>query len=322
MIPKKLKEGDHIRIIAPSESLSPKLSKELRDRGVKRLESLGLKVSFGKYLDENDEFDSASIEQRLEDLYDAFEDHNVQAVLAANGGSSANQLLKQIDYHRIKTNPKIFCGLSDLTELSVAIYTKTGLITYYGPHFSMLSAAKIVELSLKSMKDTFFSEDEILLEPSEHYLNTRWDDEVIVNTGFWTINEGEAEGLCLGGNLMTFNFLMGNQFFPKLKDCILYLEENHIVDYKGIQKEVREILNHPDHTEIKGVVIGRFQKESGMSRERLQLMIKSMKELEGIPVVGNVDISHTAPIFSIPFGGRMRMEAGKDDRVRLVITRH
>lgn len=52
MIPKKLEEGDTIRIIAPSESLSSKLSKELRERGVKRLEGLGLKVSFGKYLDE------------------------------------------------------------------------------------------------------------------------------------------------------------------------------------------------------------------------------------------------------------------------------
>lgn len=121
---------------------------------------------------------------------------------------------------------------------------------------------------------------------------------------------------------MTFNFLMGNQFFPKLVNCILYLEENHLVDYKGVQKEIREILNHPDHTEIKGVAIGRFQKESEMSRELLEKMIKSMKELEGLPVVGNVDISHTAPIFSIPFGGKMKIEAKKDDEVKIFITEH
>ena len=322
MIPKKLKRGDHIRIIAPSESLSLKLKKNLRERGIKRLETLGLEVSFGKYIDENDEFDSSSVEQRLEELHDAFEDPGVQAVLAANGGSSANQLLKHIDYEKIRENPKIFCGLSDLTELSSAIYRKTGLVTYYGPHFSMLAAAKIMDLSIKSMRDTFFSEEEILLEPAEFYLNTRWDDEVIVNNGFWTINEGEAEGLALGGNLMTFNFLMGNQFFPEMKDCILYVEENHLIDYKGVQKELREVLNHPDHTEIKGVVIGRFQKETEMSRERLHTMIRSMKELEGLPVVANVDISHTAPIFSIPFGGRLRIRAGKDDNVRMVVTEH
>ena len=322
MIPKKLKKGDHIRIIAPSESLSTKLKEDLRERGVKRLESLGLKVSFGKYVNESDEFDSASIEQRLEDLYDAFEDTNIQAVLAANGGSSANQLLKLIDYRKLRENPKIFCGLSDLTEISSAIYTKTGLVTYYGPHFSMMAAANIIDLSLKSMRETFFSEDEITLEPSEYYQNTRWDEEALVNSGFWTINEGEAEGVSLGGNLMTVNFVMGNQFFPKLKDCILYVEENHIIDYKGIQKEIREVLNHPDHKEIKGVVIGRFQKESEMSRERLHKMIKSIKEFDNLPVVANVDISHTAPIFSIPFGGQMSLKAGKDDKVSIKVTRH
>ena len=322
MLPNKLKKGNNIRIIAPSESLSPKITAPLKERGVKRLESLGLEVSFGKYTNENDDFDSASVEQRLEDLYEAFEDPNVQAVLAANGGSSANQLLKLIDYNIIKENPKIFCGLSDLTEISSALYTKTGLVTYYGPHFSMMAASKLIDLSLKSMEDTFFTEDEIELKASEYFLNTRWNDEVIVNNGFWTINEGEAEGVCMGGNLMTFNFLMGNQFFPQMIDCILYLEENHIVDYKGVQKEIREILNNPVHKEIRGVVIGRFQKETGMSRELLTKMVKSMKELKGVPVVANVDISHTAPIFSIPFGGKMKMKAERDDQVRLVVTQH
>ena len=322
MIPNKLKKGDNIRIIAPSESLSPKLNEDLKKRGVKRLESLGLNVSFGKYVDRTGSFDSASVDQRLEDLYEAFEDPNVRAVLAANGGSSANQLLKLIDYDKVKKNPKIFCGLSDLTELSSALYTKTGMITYYGPHFSMMAASKLIDLSLKSMQDTFFAENEIELEPSEHYLNSRWDDEVIVNNGFWTINEGEAEGACFGGNLMTFNFLMGGEFFPEIKDCILYLEENHIVDYKGVQKEITEVLNHPEHKEIRGVVIGRFQKATQMSRKLLTEMIKSMKELREVPVVGNVDISHTSPIFSIPFGGKMKIKARENDKVRLIVTQH
>ena len=322
MIPPKLKKGDHIRIIAPSESFLPPFTDDLRERGIKRLKDLGLRVSFGKYVDKRDDFDSASVEERLEDLYDAFEDSDVQAILAANGGSSANQLLKHIDYKRIEENAKIFCGLSDLTELSSAIYSKTGLVTYYGPHFSMLGAAKIMDLSLKSMQDTFFSQEEVHLEPAEHFLNTQWDDELIVNNGFWTINPGKAEGTAIGGNLMTFNFLMGNQFFPQMKDCILYLEENHLIDYKGVQKEFQEVLNHPGHEEIRGVIIGRFQKETEMSRELITNMIKSMKELEGLPVVANVDISHSAPIFSIPFGGRIKMEAKENDQIELTVTDH
>lgn len=48
MIPKKLRKGDHIRVIAPSNSILPKkLPPEIIERGVKRLNELGFTVSFG-----------------------------------------------------------------------------------------------------------------------------------------------------------------------------------------------------------------------------------------------------------------------------------
>lgn len=294
----------------------------MKQRGVQRLEKLGLQVSFGKYIDEQNEFDTASVEHRLEDLHTAFKDPNVNAILSANGGSSANQLLKNIDYNLIKNNPKIFCGLSDLTEITSSLYQKADLVTYYGPHFSMLSASKIMDHSIENLRKTLFSEEPVTLHPSEFYLNSKFEDDLILNDPFWTINEGHAEAKCLGGNLMTFNFLLGNSFMPSFKNCILYLEENHIVDKKGVQKELQEILNHPDGETIKGLIIGRFQRKTGMTRDLLTKMIKSKKELQGIPVIGNIDFSHTAPMVSIPFGGKMRISAEQNDRVKIEITEH
>lgn len=322
MIPPKLKKGDQIRIIAPSESLSEKITPELKDRGIKRLESLGLRVSFGKFVEEKDAFDTASIEHRLEDLHEAFVDPNVKAILAMIGGSSANQLLKHIDYDLIKNNPKVFCGLSDLTEISSALYVKSELVTYYGPHFTMLASSKLIDYSLEYMKKTFFSEESVPLHPSSHYLNTSWDDEVIVNNDFWSINEGEVEAKCIGGNLMTLNFLLGNKFFPDIKNCILYIEENHIIDYKGVQKELQEVLNHPNGDKISGILIGRFQTETEMSRDLVTKMIKSKPELKEVPVVANIDISHTAPMLTIPFGGKIKMKIEKNDKINIELTKH
>ena len=322
MIPEKLQKGDQIRIIAPSESLSEKLTPALIKRGIERLESLGLKVSFGKYIGESNNFDTTTVEHRLEDFHDAFRNSSVKAILALIGGSSANQLLPEIDYELIRRNPKIFCGLSDLTEISSAIYTQTGLVTYYGPHFTMLAGSKYMEPSLGSMKEIFFSDEPVILKPSEYFLNKLWDEELILNTSFWAINEGEAEGSCIGGNLMTMDFLLGSRYFPDIKDCIIFIEENHLIDFKGVQKELQEILNHPQVQSIKGLLIGRFQKETGMSRELVTEMIKSKKVLKEIPVVANVDISHTAPIFSIPFGGKISMKVGKEDQVEILVTEH
>lgn len=322
MIAQKLKKGDHIRVIAPAESLFDKFTHEMQEEGVRRLEKLGLRVSFGKYVRKLGPFDSATIEERLEDLHEAFDDDSVQAIIASNGGGSANQLLKHIDYDLISKKPKIFCGLSDISELTSSIYAKTGLVTYYGPHFTVLGASNYEEYLVGNLRDTFFQEHPIELAPTKHFSNSPWSHELIVNDGPWTINEGEVEGRCFGGNMLTLNFLLGYEFVPDIEDCILFLEENKVIDYKGIQKELQQILNHPKSHTIKGIIIGRFQRQSGMTRELLREMIKSKEELENVPVVGNVDLGHTVPTAIFPFGGKISFSAGTKDEITIRITEH
>lgn len=322
MIPPKLKAGDHIKVIAPSHSFSPKFTREWRDKAENSLKELGLTVSYGKYVDERDDFNTTTIEHRLEDLYDAFADPGVQAIIPAKGGSSANQLLKHLDFDLIKKNPKVFCGLSDITELANAIYAKVGLVTYYGPHFTMIGASSLVDHSIKNMKETFLSDEPVHLHPSKYYCNSEWEREVIVNEGFWTINEGKAEAKSIGGNLLSFSILAGGEFMPDIEGCILFLEENKIIDFRGVQKELQSILNHPQGDKIRGLIIGRFQRQTGMTRELLTKIIKSKEELEGVPVVGNVDFGHTAPMVTFPIGGTVKLEAHRDDAVKIEILKH
>jgi len=322
ILPKRLKKGDQVRVIAPAESFSKKFGESLRRRGIERLNELGLEVSFGKYVDEPGPFKSASREHRLEDLHEAFEDDAVHAILSANGGSSANQLLKYIDYELIKKKPKIFCGLSDITELTSAIYTKTNLVTYYGPHFTMLGASDHLGHVLKNMKKMFFSEAAFEVQNSDYYLNSEWEKERILNEGFWTLNEGETEGICIGGNMLTMNFLLGYDYVPDLAGKILFLEENKVIDYRGIQKELQQILDHPQAGQIKGIIISRFQRESQMSRELLEIMVNSKEVLKNVPVVGNANCSHTIPMSTFPFGGKIRFEAKAGDRVKIEILEH
>ena len=44
-----------------------------------------------------------------------------------------NWILPYIDYEYLKKYPKIIIGYSDTTALLLAIYAKTGLVTFYGP---------------------------------------------------------------------------------------------------------------------------------------------------------------------------------------------
>ena len=62
MIPNKLKAGDEVRVIAPSRSMVI-LGEDCKKIATERLESLGLKVTFGKHVMESDpDYMCASIE--------------------------------------------------------------------------------------------------------------------------------------------------------------------------------------------------------------------------------------------------------------------
>ena len=106
IVPEKLKKGDEVRVIAPSQSMRI-LGKDCIEIAKKRLEDMELKVTFGKNVmnSMSDNYNCASIEDRIEDLHEAFRDTNVKAIMTAIGGFNSNQLLDYIDYELIKENP-------------------------------------------------------------------------------------------------------------------------------------------------------------------------------------------------------------------------
>src|SRR5574344_1758360 len=130
---KRLKKGDHIRVVSPSSSIESIGGFEANVAAKKKLEALGFRLSFSEHYFENDIFDSAPIASRVADLEAAFANETVDAVLTTIGGFNCNELLPYLDFDLIAQNPKIFCGYSDTTALLNAIYAKTGMQTYMGP---------------------------------------------------------------------------------------------------------------------------------------------------------------------------------------------
>jgi muramoyltetrapeptide carboxypeptidase len=320
VFPEKLKFGDEVRVIAPAKSLKTTFNEERMFLAIKRLKEIGLVVSFGKYINEVNEFESTTIEHRLEDLHDAFADKKVKAILTVMGGTTSNQLLKYIDYELIKNNPKILCGLSDITALANAIYTKTGLVTYSGPHFTLFGASKAVEYTIEYFKKCLFSDEPFEVASAQSYCDKRWDTKEIPNGGYWVINNGSMHGKILGGNLLTFKFLQGTDFAPDLAGSILFLEDNSKESFRAFENQLQSLINQNGFSGVRGLVIGRFQKDSLMTRELLTTIIKTKRELQNIPVIANVDFGHTTPMITFPIGGEV--EILLDNKIEFKILKH
>jgi len=325
MIPNKLKKGDEVRVIAPARSLSI-ISEKTRKIAQARFRELGLKLTFGNHVNESDEFNSSSISSRIKDIHDAFRDKNVKAILTVIGGFNSNQLLRYLDYNLIKSNPKILCGFSDITALSNAIYTKTGLVGYSGSCYSSFGMKKGCEYSLEYFKKCLFEKSSFSISPSKDWSDDEWylnqeKRDFIKNKGYWIINEGSATGKILGGNLCTLNLLQGTEFMPSLNNSILFIEDDEETNRVLFDRDLQSLIHQRDFSKVKAVVIGRFQKKSKVTRAILTKIIKTKKELEKLPVIANVNFGHTTPIITFPIGGTANLVA-KNNKVKLEILEH
>ena len=100
--------------------------------------------------------------------------------------------------------------------------------------------------------------------------------------------------------------LLGTKFRPAFeKDTILFIEDTEGSDIADFTRNFQALIQQPDFENVKGILIGRFQKNSKVSREQLEFMVKRFeKDLKGIPVTANLDFGHSTPLLTIPVGGQ------------------
>lgn len=301
-----LKEGDEVRVIAPSSSLGI-ISKEVQEIANARFADLGLRLTFGEHVSELDDFGSSSIESRLQDLHAAYADSSVAAVLCVIGGFNSNQLLPFIDWKVIQDNPKPLIGYSDITVLLNAAYVKTGVAGYLGPAYSTFGQKKYFDYTLENFKKCLLQEGAFSLEPSSEWTDDLWfmDQEnrtPIHNDGPIVVNQGAADGVLVGGNISSLALLFGTEYMPDLADKILCLEDDEDTDYKQFDRLFESLLQQPGADSIRGILLGRFQKRSEITNEQIKRMFAIRPRLKDIPVVANLDFGHTSPLATLPVG--------------------
>lgn len=315
-IPPKLIEGDEIRVLAISRSLGGVVRPdEFTERDIKfavgRLESLGLKVSFGRHVYECNAHLTASSQHRLEDFHEALSDPSVKGILAVTGGIGAIQLLDGLDYDRLAQHPKIICGYSDIAYVCNAIYARAGVTTYYGPNFTSFMMRTGADYTLRGFRACLFGNSPIAVQPADRWSDDAWHKDQVhrttyVNEGLWPIQSGEAEGLILGGSYGCLNMLQGTPYFPSLDEAILFLE--HPAQGKatlmGLDSGLRALSYQPDFRGVRGIVLGRFAQSGQVTRENLTALIGAIPALTHLPVAANCDFGHTTPILTLPIGGR------------------
>lgn len=297
--PKKLQKGDLIGIVSPASSIDEPSKIE---KGANYLENLGYKVLIGKNVGKYNGYLAGTDKERIDDLHSMFANKNVKAIFCLRGGYGASRLLDKIDYKLVKTHPKIFVGYSDISALHLAIFYKTGLITFAGP----MVGVDFYEDVSPFTEEMFWK----LITSSKKFGKVQNpDDENILS-----LNPGSTTGRIVGGNLSVITGLIGTDYFPDLKDKILFIEETGEVPYK-IDRMFNQFRLSKMLQGLKGIIIGSFTDchESDPNKRTLTLgeVITDYLSTLKKPIVYNLRHGHLKNNITLPIGANIRLNASK-----------
>lgn len=302
MIPSKLKKGDTIGVIAPSNYIE-KDDLEYINASIALMEASGFKVKFGKYVFEDTLGYGTSPGKRAADINWAFKDDEVKAIMCVKGGEDSNTTLDYIDYEMIKKHPKIICGFSDNTSILNAIHEKTGLVTYHGPTFKSLTSWE-TGYAYKQFIKTFVENTESLImgEPEDEYT---------------TIQAGQTTGELVGGNLSLFTKLVCGKYAVNLQDKILFLEElGFEAAPEMVNSNIYYLKQNGVFDRIAGLWIGNYEHPSKVSIEKI--IKNAIGDEYKFPIIKSDNFGHIDKKIIIPIGTKAEINTNEKIKIKLV----
>lgn len=300
LLPSKLKIGDTIGIVAPSSPIIGNNIEEL-NRAKEIVERSGFKVKYSKNIFSNTNGYSATAREKAEDINTMFADKEVKMIWCAKGGNNSNSTFEYIDYELIKKNPKIICGFSDITSITNMITEKTGLITFSGTNFKTIATDE-TDFSYKQALSRFVDGNLEFGPENEEYI---------------TIQEGKATGELIGGNLSLTRGMVAGKYSLDFTDKILFLEElGFETDPEATSNNVYYMKQNGVFDKIKGLWIGNYEHESGISLEKI--ILDALDGEYKFPIIKSNNFGHIERKTVVPIGTKAEINTDEDVKIKLV----
>ncbi|MBW4497234.1 MAG: LD-carboxypeptidase [Oscillatoria princeps RMCB-10] len=291
--PPRLRVGDTVGLVNPASFLDP----EDVDIARKELAQLGLNVKLAAHVRDRYGYLGGRDTDRAADINSMFADSSVRALIAMRGGWGSSRILQKLDYDLIRRQPKIIMGYSDITALVLAIYARSGVVTFHGP----VGTSDWNRFTLDWVKRILFSGEAVTLRNPWYDLNYRVE----------TLTAGLARGRLVGGNLSVLSGMVGSPYLPEWQGTILFVEEIgeevYRIDRMLTQLKLAGILDR-----ISGFIFGQCKdcdpEEPDKSLSFRQMLSEHIKPLR-IPAWYGSMIGHMRDKFTVPVGAEVEIDA-------------
>lgn len=297
--PPRLRLGDTVGIVAPASAVS---EREIQTAAF-QIEGMGLVPRLGANIRSTDGYLAGSDAERAGDIDAMFGDEEVRAIFALRGGWGGARLLPLLDWDRIRANPKLLIGYSDVTALHLAFAARAGFATIHSPNAS----SRWTSESWNSLWRLAFTGETPVLGGARHEPSS-----VVPQSR--TIRAGLARGRLLGGNLTVLSTLMGTPWLPDFDGAILFLEDVNEAEYR-VDRMLRQLALAGILERAGGVVFGTCRScasdepdYGGFSLDRL--LDDYLGPLD-IPAFVGANVGHIRGQLSLPHGAEVELDAGE-----------
>ncbi len=291
LIPPSLRRGHTIGIVSPSDPVVPEIRTQL-NKGIDFFQRQGFEVELAPHVLSNTLGYSATAQEKADDINKMFAAKNIDAIICSQGGYNANAVLPYLDYKLIKANAKIFLGISDITVLLNAIYSKTGMITFHGNDLMWGFGRDCAPYDEKEFLSRLVERKTGLVET-----NKKWQ----------VIRQGEAQGKLLGGNLQCLTHLSGTEFFPNLEGAILFLEDyGPEASATQVSKSFHHLKQLGVFEKINALWLGYYQCPTKVKIEEIASEVTSDYNF---PILQCDNFGHNTPNTVIPVGCLAKLDA-------------
>lgn len=289
--PPRLRVGDIVGLVAPAGIVE---SKDV-EKASKALVDFGLQIKLGKSILNKHGYLAGQDSERANDINIMFADKSVKAIIAMRGGWGCNRLLPLLNYSKIRTNPKIILGYSDITSLLLAIDARSRIVTFHGP----VATSTWDEFTVAYFKQVLFASDRVTMQNPNTELGR-----------VEVITPGTAKGKLVGGNLSVLCAMLGSPYLPGWNRRILFIEEIGEDVYR-IDRMLTQLKNAGVLNQIAGFIFGQCtncQPGDPPTFSLMQLLQHHIRPL-GIPAWYGAMIGHIKNKFTIPLGVEVEIDA-------------
>lgn len=268
----KLNRGDRVGLIACSDGVRVESLPKVEEL-IRILNRFGLEVAMARTLFRQASYFSGSPKERAAELNHFFENKDIRAIFDISGGDSANQILEYIDYDRIRSHPKPFFGMSDLSVVLNALFTKSSSISYHYQLMNLVSSDG--EVQQAAFYRTFFEGANDLYD-----FDYQW------------IRGNEMSGIVIGGNIRCFLKLAGTSYCPDPTNKVLFLES-----LSGKANKIVSLLAQLQQAKFfdkcAGLILGSFTElESYNEFSMVEEYVLDLSREASIPIMKTSEIGH------------------------------